>query len=243
MCRDAIILDKFALDFTVNRPLAGLVCPQIAENELCALLRVELTVILGNHTGAMRGFVVRVILIGRVNHTHIKSHLAGIVRGDEHFSLSLLIRQRAAPQQSGVAGLGKLHQLLNEHLLLWRWRYIVEYLPFFRTVNTHILRRAVVRDLIVKRRQFRHLDKVPESVLCHNIIGNIELKIGGFLRKDCRPSVETADILPFKFFRTQVLEQQIQLCQRVADCGAAEESGSQIPAVALLNGAYGEKEV
>ena len=54
---------------------------------------------------------------------------------------------------------------------------------------------------------------------------------------------QAANILSFKFFRTQILEQQIQLCQRVADCGAAEESGSQIPSVALLNGAYGEKEI
>ena len=29
----------------------------------------------------MRSFVIRVVSIFRVNHTHIKSHLSGIVRG------------------------------------------------------------------------------------------------------------------------------------------------------------------
>ena len=75
---------------------------------------------------------------------------AGIVRGDKHLRLFLRFRKRQSAQQGGVARLGELHQLLYEVLLLRRGRYVVQYLVFVGTVHAHILRRAVVRDFIIK---------------------------------------------------------------------------------------------
>lgn len=60
-----------------------------------------------------------------------------------------------------------------------------------RTVNTDILSRSIIGNLIVERSQFRNLDKVSESLLGDNIIGYVELEVGGFLCEYRRPSVET----------------------------------------------------
>lgn len=59
-----------------------------------------------------------------------------------------------------------------------------------RTVNTDILSRSIIGNLIVERSQFRNLDKVSESLLGDNIIGYVELEVGGFLCEYRRPSVE-----------------------------------------------------
>ncbi|MDU2330121.1 MAG: hypothetical protein E7D78_09300 [Prevotella bivia] len=75
---------------------------------------------------------------------------AGIVRGDEHLRLFFRFRKRQPAQQGGIARLGELHQFLYEVLLFRRGRYMVQYLVLGRTVNAHILRRAVVRDFRIK---------------------------------------------------------------------------------------------
>ena len=89
MRRNTIILYQLTLDFGIDIPLAGLVCTEVTENKLCAFLSIIPMIVFGNHPGAMARFVVRVILGIGVNHAHIKSHLAGIVRGNEHLCLLL----------------------------------------------------------------------------------------------------------------------------------------------------------
>ncbi len=87
--RNTIIFYQLALDFGIDIPLAGLVCPEVTENKLCAFLCVIFTVVFGNHFGTVRGFVVRIILGIGVNHAHVKSYFAGIVCGNEHLCLFL----------------------------------------------------------------------------------------------------------------------------------------------------------
>jgi len=53
-------------------------------------------------------------------------------------------------QYRGVARLGKLHELADEDFLVWRGRDVVQYLSLVGTDNTHILRRAVIGDFVVK---------------------------------------------------------------------------------------------
>ena len=112
-------------------------------------------------------------------------------------------------------------------------------LMFLRTVNANIFRCSIVRNLIVKCRQLGHFDKIAETLFLNQIVGDGKLKVGGFFSEDCRPSVKTADLLTFKLVRAQILEQQIQLRKRVADCRTGQECGSEVFARPLLNGADG----
>jgi hypothetical protein len=59
---------------------------------------------------------------------------------------------------------GKLHQALDKGFLVGRWRYIVQYLVLVGAVNTNILCRSVIRDFRIELRQFRHFDKVAETL-------------------------------------------------------------------------------
>ena len=93
----------------------------------------------------------------------------------------------------------------------------MQYLVLLRTVHANVLRRAVVGYLVVERRQLRHLDEVAEAFLLHDVVRHVELEVGRFLCEDCRPCVETADVLLLQRFRSQVLEQQVQFRERIAD--------------------------
>ena len=165
----------------------------------------------------MARLVVGMVFIMRVYHAHVESHLPGIVRGDEHLRLFLRFRKRRSAQQCRVACLGELHQLLYEVLLLRCGRYMVQYLVLVRTVHAHILRRAVVGDFIVEGGKLRHFDEVAETLLLHDVVRHVELEVSGLLGENRRPRIEAADVLPLQLFRTQVLEEQVQLRQRVAD--------------------------
>ena len=63
MRRYAIILNQFALDFGIDVPFSGLICPQVAENKLRAFLSIVFPVIFGNHLGAMASLVIRIIAV------------------------------------------------------------------------------------------------------------------------------------------------------------------------------------
>ncbi len=242
--RYAVVLRQFAFDFRIDvPPVARLVSTQVREDELRAFLRVVLPVILRDHLGTVARLVVGVVFIERVYHAHIQCHLAGIVRGDEHLRLFLRFRERHPAQQGGVASLGKLHQLLDEILLVGRGRYVVQYLVLVRSVHAHVLRRAVIRYLVVEGGKLRHFDEVAETLLLHHVVRHVELKVGGLLGEYRRPRIETADVLPLQLLRAQVLEQEVQLRQRVADGRAGEERSSQIFARALLYGADGEEHI
>ena len=80
-------------------------------------------IILRNHFGAVVCLVVRMVLIVRVYHAHIKRHLPGVVGGDEHLRLLLRFRKGRSAEQRGITRLGELHQLFDE--LLRRGRYVV----------------------------------------------------------------------------------------------------------------------
>ena len=242
--RYAVVLRQLALDFRIDvPPIARLICPQVRENELRSLLRVVFLVIFRDHLGTVARLVVGMVFIIRVYHAHVECHFPGIVRGDKHLRLFFRFRKRQPAQQGGIARLGELHQLLNEVLLLRRGRYVVQYLVLGGAVNAHILRRSVVRNLIIEGGKLRHFDEVSETLLLHHVVRHVELKIRRLLGEYRRPSVETPDILPFQLLRAQVLEQQIQFSQRVADGRAGEERSSQIFARALLYGAYGKEHV
>ena len=216
--RYTVVLRQFALDFRIDvPPVARLVCPQIRENELRAFLGVVFLIILRDHLGTVTRFVVGMIFVIRVYHAHVECHFPGIVRGDEHLRLFFRFRKRQPAQQGGIARLGELHQLLNEVLLLRRGRYVVQYLVLGGAVNAHILRRSVVRNLIIEGGKLRHLDEVSETLLLHHVVRHVELEIGRLLGEDSRPCVKAPDILPFQFLRAQVLEEQVQFRQRVAD--------------------------
>ena len=212
--RYAVVLRQLALDFRIDvPPVSRLVCPQIREYELRSLLRVVFLVILRNHLGTVTRLVVGVVFIIRVYHTHVECHLAGIVRGDKHLRLFLRFRKRQSAQQGGIASLCELHQFLYEVLLFRRGRYMVQYLVLGRTVNAHILRRAVVRDFIIEGGKLRHFDEVAETLLLDHIVRHVKFKIRRLLGKYRRPSVETPYVLPFQLLRAQVLEQQVQFSQ------------------------------
>ena len=89
MRRYAIVLNEFALDLRIEVPFAGLVCPKVGKYKLSPALLIIFMVILSNHLGAMAGLVVRIIGITGVNHSHVESHLSGIVGGYEHLRLLL----------------------------------------------------------------------------------------------------------------------------------------------------------
>ena len=136
-----------------------------------------------------------------------------VIGGDQHLCLLFRFRQGRSTEQRGVARLGELHQFLNEVLLLRRGRYMVQYLVLGRTVNAHILRRAVVRDFIIEGGKLRHFDEVAETLLLDHIVRHVKFKIRRLLGKYRRPSVETPYVLPFQLLRAQVLEQQVQFSQ------------------------------
>ena len=115
----------------------------------------------------------------------------------------------------------------------------MEYLVLVGTIHTHILRRAVVGNLGIERRQLRHFDEVAETFFLHDVVRYRKLEIGGLLGEDRRPCVERVDVLSRQFFRSQVFEQQVQLRQRVADGCTRQERRTQILARALLYGANG----
>ena len=232
--------NKFPLP-SLNRrgPLPRLKRPQIREDELRSFLRVVLAVVFCNHTGAVARFVVCMVVVVRVDQPHVERHLAGVVRCDQHLGLVLRFGERRATEYRRVARLGELHQLFDELLLLWRGRDVVEHLVLVGAIHADVLRRAVVGNLGVERRQLRDFDEVAEALFLHDVVRYRELEISGFLGEDRRPRIERVDILPFQLFWAQVFEQQVQLRQRVADGRARQERRAQILARALLYGADG----
>lgn len=116
-------------------------------------------------------------------------------------------------------------------------------LILLRADYTHLLRRSIVGYLGVERRQFRYLDEITEALFLYDAVRHGELKIRRLLGKDGRPCAKTADVLPFKFSGTEVLEEQIQFRERVADGRPLQEGRAQILARAFLYGADGKEHV
>ena len=85
----------------------------------------------------------------------------------------------------------------------------MKYLVLVRPVNAHILGCAVISYLVVESSQLRHLDEIAEAFFLDNPVGDIELKVGGFLCENRQPCVYAANILPLKLFRSEIFEEQI----------------------------------
>ena len=73
--------------------------------------------------------------------------------------------------------------------------------------------------------------------------GDIKLKISRLLGEDGRPRIEASDVLPFKLFRTEIFEEQVQFRERVGDCRATEKSCAQILASPLLDCSDGVEKI
>ena len=65
---------------------------QIGKHELRSFLCVELFVILGNVCRTMRSLVIGMVFIYPAYQTHIKRHLTGIVRSNEHLCFFFPLR-------------------------------------------------------------------------------------------------------------------------------------------------------
>ena len=176
--RDAIVTDKLVFNLLEDVPLVGLIGAQIAEDELRTLLLIELLVVLGNKTRTMTGLVVRVIIKQLLRYqTHIKGGFPAGIGGDEHLSFLLTLIKRSTEDKASLTALGKLNQTLVEILLVCSWLYVMKNDIHIRTVETNILTSAVVGDFIVEGGQLRHLQKISETFLLHNSIGDAELII------------------------------------------------------------------
>ena len=161
----------------------------------------------------MACLIVGMVLTSRVYHAHVESHLSGIVRGNEHLCLLFRFRQWQSAEDGGITRLCKLHQLLDEIFLLWcRW-YVMKNLVLLWSVHTNRLRRTIVGYLVVEGCKLRHFDEVSETLLLHDVVSDVKLEVGSFLGEDCRPRIETADVLTLQFLGAQILEEQIQLSQ------------------------------
>ena len=241
--RYAVVFYQLALDFGIHVPFARSVCSQVGEHELRTLVAVVALVVVGYHLGAMARLVVGMVVTGRVYHAHVECHLSGIVRGNEHLRLFLRFRQGRSAENGGIARLGKLHQLLDEVLLFGCRRYVVKNLVLLRSVHTDRLCRSVVGYLVVEGCKLRHLDEISETLLLHDVVGDVELKVGGLLGEDCRPRIETADVLTLQFLGTEVFEKEVKLGKRVADGCSRKERRPQVPACPLLYGSDGKEHV
>ena len=81
------------------------------------------------------------------------------------------------------------------------------------SVHAYSLRRTIVGYLVVEGSKLRYLDEVSETLFLYDVVGDVKLEVGSLLGEDCRPRIETADVLTLQFLGAQVLEEQIQLCQ------------------------------
>ena len=80
----------------------------------------------------------------------ILESFAGVVSCNEHLCLFLTLTQWCTSQEYGIARLGELHQFADKFFLLWRGRYVVQYLVFLGTVDTDVLCRAKIANLRIK---------------------------------------------------------------------------------------------
>ena len=174
--RDAVVVDKLILDFLEDVPLTGLIGREITEDELRSLLVVVLLIVLRNEPCTVAGLVLRVITEEfRIHQSHIERSLPAGIGSDKHLSLLLAVVQRATEDQLAITRLGELHQTLVEVLLVRCRLDVMQHDIHVRTVETDILTRAVVGNLVIEGGQLRHLDEVAEAFLLNDGIGHGEL--------------------------------------------------------------------
>ena len=109
-------------------------------------------------------------------------------------------------------------------------------LILFRSVYADVLRRPVISDLSVERRQLRYFDEIAETLLLHDFIGDGELIVHRLLGEDGCPRVKGLDMLCFEGLGTQVFEEQVEFRKRVRYGRTRKESSPQVFPRPLLNG-------
>ena len=206
--RNTIVIHQFIFDLLEDVPLVRFIGTQIAEDELCSLLLIELLIIFRNESRTMTGFVVRVITEQFLRHkTHIHRSLSTGIGGNKHLTLHLTVIKRRTENQFSVTSLGELYQSLIKVLLVCRRLNVMQDDIHIRTVKADILTSTIVGNLIIEGCQFRHLHEITKALLLYNGISNGKLIIRRFLRIDSSPCVKTVNTLLRHSLGTKVLEQ------------------------------------
>ena len=99
-----------------------------------------------------------------------------------------------------------------------------------RTLQTHVGSGLIVRYLIIESGQFRNLDELAVTLLHNNLSGHVDLIVTRLTGEDGSPGIKRVDVLLAHSLGTQVLEQQIQLRERVADSRAGKERRAKVTA-------------
>jgi hypothetical protein len=79
--------------------------------------------------------------------------------------------QRLPVYVGRIPGFSELYQFLNENLLLGSGRYVIQLLIEFRPVNPYVLGRLVIGYLRIEIGEFRHFDKIAETLFLHDLVG------------------------------------------------------------------------
>ena len=120
----------------------------------------------------MGRLVSRIVAVFKIYQPHVKRHLVRVVGGDQHLCLLLRFGQRLPVYVGRIPGFGELYQFLNENLLLGSGRYVIELLVEFRSVNPHVFSGLVIGYLRIEIGEFRHLDKITETLFLHHLVGH-----------------------------------------------------------------------
>ena len=120
----------------------------------------------------MGRLVSRTVTVLLVYQPHVKRHLVRVVGGDQHLCLLLRFGQRLPVYVGRIPGFGELYQFLNENLLLGSGRYVIELLVEFRSVSPHVFSGLVIGYFRIEIGEFRHLDKIAETLFLHHLVGH-----------------------------------------------------------------------
>ncbi len=242
--RNTIVFHELFLDLRKDVPLAGLVGREVAEDKLCSLLLVVPMVVFRDKPCAVAGLVVGIVTEEAGSYqSHVERGLPAGIGRYEHLSFLLPFGEGRTVDKFSVACLGELHQTLVEVLLVSGGLHVVQDDVHAGTVESYVLACTVVRNLIIEGGQLWHFHKIAEALFLYDGIGHVELIVGGLLRIYRCPCIEAVDALLRHCLRTQVLEQQVQFRQTVADGSAAQESSTQIFARTVLDRADGIEKV
>ena len=197
-------------DVGIYVPFVRFVCTKVAEHELCTPIVIRAYIVVIDCPRTDRSLVIGIILELATQQAHIKSHFSGYIGRNQHFSLVEVVGLRnVKPQVLPLAATGKRYQA-SYHFLLLNCRGIRE--------ETHVLLRhikiyhvgcTVIRNLTQEHCQFRYFDVSTKTLFALHRACHVQLIICRFLCEYGCPRIETANPLPLKLLRTQILEHHI----------------------------------
>ncbi len=197
---------------------------------------IVLTVILGDvlSSHAYLG-VITLMIEGAVDKPGRETGLLTQIGNKKHLGLNLIAIQVIAENILRIATVGKIQQSLEDILMVHIWLDINELSHHLRTFKTDISCGLIIGYLTIERTQLRNLNEFPEALLHNQLASDVELIVAGLLGENCRPGVETMDVLCVKCLGTQIFEKQIKLSKGVTDSRTTEEGRTKVAACALLN--------